>query len=36
MKFLGGWQWANEQMIKFWWQSRSRIRIQTGSISRHW
>jgi len=24
-----GWQWANEQMIKFWWWSRSRIRIRT-------
>jgi len=27
-----GWQWANEQMIKFWWRSASRI----GSVSRHW
>jgi len=23
-----GWQWASEQMVTFWWQSRSRIRIQ--------
>jgi len=23
-----GWQWDNEQMIKFWWRSRSRIRIR--------
>jgi len=23
-----GWQWANEQMIKFWWRS--------GSVSWHW
>jgi len=22
-----GWQWANEQMIKFWWRSGSRIWI---------
>ena len=26
--FREGWQWAKEQMIKFWWQSRSRIRIR--------
>jgi len=25
--FREGWQWANEQMIKFWWRSRSRIPI---------
>jgi len=24
--FREGWQWANEQVIKFWWQSGSRIR----------
>jgi len=36
MKFFrDGWQWANEQMIKFWWrfgsriQTRIRIRIAT-------
>ena len=28
--FRKGWQWANEQMIKFWWQSKY------GSGSRHW
>jgi len=27
--FREGWQWANEQMITFWWQSRSRIHITT-------
>jgi len=21
--FMEGWQWANEQMIKFWWRSGS-------------
>jgi len=26
--FVEGWQWANEQMIKFWWRS--------GSGSQHW
>jgi len=26
--FSDSWQWANEQMIKFWWRSRSG--------SRHW
>ena len=26
--FREGWQWANEQMIKFWWQSRSGIWIR--------
>ena len=26
--FREGWQWANEQMVKFWWQSASRIWIQ--------
>ena len=41
--FQGNWQWAIEQMIKFWWRSglRSRIRIQIatlvrGSRLRHW
>ena len=23
-----GWQWANEQVIKFWWQSGSHMRIR--------
>jgi len=23
--FWEGWQWSNEQMIKFWWRSGSRI-----------
>jgi len=23
--FREGWQWANEQMIKFWWQSGSQM-----------
>jgi len=27
--FREGWQWANQQMIKFWWQSRSGIQIMT-------
>ena len=26
--FREGWQWANEQTIKFWWRSGSRIRIR--------
>jgi len=26
--FIEGWQWANEQMFKFCWQSGSRIRMQ--------
>jgi len=25
---IEGWQWANEQMIKFWWRSRSWIRVR--------
>ena len=25
--FREGWQWASEQMVKFWWRSGSRIRI---------
>jgi len=24
--FREGWQWANEQLVKFWWRSGSRIR----------
>ena len=27
--FTEGWQLANEQMVKFWWQSGSQIRIAT-------
>ena len=27
--FREGWHWANEQTIKFWWQSGSRIQIMT-------
>jgi len=27
--FREGWQWADEQMIKFWWQSGSRIHVAT-------
>ena len=26
--FREGWQWANEQTVKFWWRSGSRIRIR--------
>ena len=26
--FTDGWQWANEQTIKFWWRSGSRIQIR--------
>jgi len=26
--FREGWQWASEQMIKFWWRSGSRIQIR--------
>jgi len=25
--FREGWQWAGEQMVKFWWRSGSQIRI---------
>jgi len=25
--FREGWQWANEQIVKFWWQSGSRVSI---------
>jgi len=27
--FREGWQWAKEQVTKFWWRSRIRIRIET-------
>ena len=30
--FREGWQWANEQMIKFWW--RSGYCLDTGIVSR--
>jgi len=33
--FREGWQWAIEQMIKFWWRSGSRIRIAT-LVRRPW
>jgi len=33
--FREGWQWANEQMIKFWWQSIELILQMAGLISRH-
>jgi len=26
--FRESWQWASEQMVKFWWRSGSRIRIR--------
>ena len=26
--FKEGWQWSNEQTLKFWWPSGSRIRIR--------
>jgi len=26
--FTQGWQWAIEQIVKFWWRSGSRIRIR--------
>jgi len=32
--FREGWQWANEQMIKFWWRSGSRIRIRIVTLVR--
>ena len=31
--FREGWQWANEQVIKFWWRSRSRIRIRIRMVT---
>ena len=33
--FREGWQWASEQMIKFWWQSGSQIRIRIATLVRH-
>ena len=33
--FREGRQWANEQMIKFWWRTRSRIRIRITTLVRH-
>jgi len=35
--FQGGWQWADEQMIRFWWWSWSRIRtrIRIRIVLRH-
>jgi len=32
--FREGWQWANEQMIKFWWRSGSRIWIRIAKLIR--
>jgi len=32
--FREGWQWASEQMIKFWWQSRSQIWIRIVTLVR--
>jgi len=32
--FREGLQWASEQMIKFWWRSRSRIRIHITTLVR--
>ena len=32
--FSEGWQWTNEQMIKFWWRSGSRIRIRIVTLVR--
>jgi len=32
--FSEGWQWANEQMIKFWWRSGSRIQIRITTMVR--
>jgi len=38
--FREGWQWASEQMIKFWWRSESginiriRIRIRIATLVR--
>jgi len=26
--FRDRWQWASEQMIKFWWQSESQVQIR--------
>jgi len=30
--FREGWQWVNEQTIKFWWRSGSRIRIRIVTL----
>jgi len=30
--FREGWQWANEQMVKCWWRSGSRIRIRIATL----
>ena len=32
--FREGWQWASEQMIKFWWRSRSQIPIWITALVR--
>ena len=32
--FREGRQWADEQMIKFWWRSGSRIRIRVVTLVR--
>jgi len=31
---MKGWQWADEQVIKFWWRSGSRIRIRIATMAR--
>jgi len=33
--FKEGWQWANEQMLKFWWRSGSQMRIRIMTLVRH-
>jgi len=30
--FREGWQWASEQLIKFWWRSGSGIRIRIATL----
>jgi len=32
--FREGWQWANEQIIEFWWRSGSRIWIHIATLVR--
>jgi len=32
--FREGWQWANEQMIEFWWRSESGIRMRIRIVTR--
>jgi len=32
--FREGWQWANEQIVKFWWRSGSGIRIRIATLIR--